>query len=454
MPAAASWVAGLACATAASLAGADTNTNFAPVTAPASGYFGVESPETIESGALHVATTFDAGRRLLVVRDPMSDAIVAGGEIVAERLALHLAASVGVTERFELTGVLSSAIQRGDEAVDRPAVRSAAIGDLRLRGKLRLWQHGGLAIAGALEVSLPTSSSDAMFGDRTLVLTPRLVAGAHGERVEFAVEAGYRLRGANQFRDLSVDDEVVAGFAARYRIATRVWAQAELDAALGVQGHGNAAERPVEALAGLRVRIDDHWLAQAGMGVGIGRGYGAPELRGLVMIGYAPQPLQAGPEQVAWMPPETADEKAEVDVPALLPPEPERVDNEQSFHVVGDRIVLQASVLFELDSADIQESGRRVLGALVQVWSQHPDWAEITVEGHADLRGLAAANQRLSERRAQRVREVLIELGVAPDRLRAVGYGDSRPMTRGTSEADHARNRRVELVITRRQVED
>jgi len=74
------------------------------------------------------------------------------------------------------------------------------------------------------------------------------------------------------------------------------------------------------------------------------------------------------------------------------------------------------------------------------------------IEGHTDLRGDPALNQRLSERRAASVRARLIELGIASERLEAVGKGATSPVTTGVSEDDHARNRRVEFVITRRRV--
>lgn len=451
------WLAG-ATTLASRQASAEPNTNLARAASPASGYFGVEQPEPIARGAFHAGATFDAGRRLLVIRDPMTDEIVPGGELVASRLALHLAASLGVTERLELSGALSLAVQRGERAVDRPAVRGTALGrpavrgtalgDVRLRAKLQLWRHRGLAVAGAVAVSLPTASSDAMFGDPSASLTPAVIAGFTAGRVELAAEAGYRVRGTSQFRDLSTGDELVGGLAARYRLAPRVWAQAELDGALGVSGRGSPGERPVEAIAGMRVRVDEHWLAQAGVGLGLGHGYGAPELRGLMMIGYAPAALPPA-ARVAWKPDETGD--SVIDEIILDPPQ--APSSEPAYRIIGDRIVLAASVLFELDRAEVQPGGRSVLAAIVNDWHQHPEWAEITVEGHADIRGHAGANQRLSEQRAEGVRGVLIELGIAPERLRAVGYGATRPIASGINEDAHARNRRVELVITRRRIE-
>jgi len=64
------------------------------------------------------------------------------------------------------------------------------------------------------------------------------------------------------------------------------------------------------------------------------------------------------------------------------------------------------------------------------------------VEGHTDTKGSEAYNQQLSERRAQVVKDALIQMGVAPNRMQAIGYGKSRPVS-----SDDAMNRRVSIVI-------
>jgi outer membrane protein OmpA-like peptidoglycan-associated protein len=66
----------------------------------------------------------------------------------------------------------------------------------------------------------------------------------------------------------------------------------------------------------------------------------------------------------------------------------------------------------------------------------------IVVEGHTDSRGSEAYNQVLSEKRAQAVRTALVEMGVAGERIEAVGYGESQPIS-----SDDAVNRRVSIAI-------
>lgn len=115
----------------------------------------------------------------------------------------------------------------------------------------------------------------------------------------------------------------------------------------------------------------------------------------------------------------------------------------------NDRIVLDERVLFDVNRARVRSAGRAIVSDLVRVWSEHPEWTSIVVEGHADIRGSDAYNLDLSQRRADRVRDYMVSRGADPARITAVGFGRSRPRATGTSDHDHERNRRVEFAISR-----
>jgi peptidoglycan-associated lipoprotein len=70
------------------------------------------------------------------------------------------------------------------------------------------------------------------------------------------------------------------------------------------------------------------------------------------------------------------------------------------------------------------------------------------VEGHADARGTAEYNLALGERRAQAVKDYLVGLGVAADRLQQVSKGKESPVCSEDSEECHARNRRGVFLFT------
>jgi outer membrane protein OmpA-like peptidoglycan-associated protein len=124
------------------------------------------------------------------------------------------------------------------------------------------------------------------------------------------------------------------------------------------------------------------------------------------------------------------------------PSEPEIV-------VVDDRIVLEERVLFDTDRARVRSHGRELVEQIAWMWKLSDNWHSLTIEGHADERGTDEHNLELSQRRAERVRDVMVRLGCDPTLITAVGYGRSRPRAMGHTDRDHEANRRVEFVIER-----
>jgi OOP family OmpA-OmpF porin len=76
----------------------------------------------------------------------------------------------------------------------------------------------------------------------------------------------------------------------------------------------------------------------------------------------------------------------------------------------------------------------------------------ISVNGHTDDVGSDAYNQKLSERRAQAVRDYLVKAGLSEEILSVQGHGKSLPLVKGSSDAARAKNRRVELGIVNMQI--
>lgn len=106
-------------------------------------------------------------------------------------------------------------------------------------------------------------------------------------------------------------------------------------------------------------------------------------------------------------------------------------------------------VSFGAGGAQINDESARLLDALTGVAILCADY-RIEVGGHTDTTGSALANQVLSEDRAAAVRQYLIDRGVSASTLRAVGYGEVRPLVQGNTPEAHARNRRVEFTVRNR----
>ena len=86
------------------------------------------------------------------------------------------------------------------------------------------------------------------------------------------------------------------------------------------------------------------------------------------------------------------------------------------------------------------------LDNLVAMLKRHPEF-NLTIAGHTDQVGNADLNMELSKKRAQKVAAYLVRHGIAAERLRAFGYGSTRPIDRSGTPEGLAKNRRVEFVI-------
>jgi OOP family OmpA-OmpF porin len=102
-------------------------------------------------------------------------------------------------------------------------------------------------------------------------------------------------------------------------------------------------------------------------------------------------------------------------------------------------------IQFGTGKATIQPSSENVLAEIVKLLQQNPD-LKLRVEGHTDNQGNAAANQTLSDKRAQAVVVWLTGKGIPAGRLTAKGFGATKPVADNSTEDGRAKNRRVELV--------
>ena len=108
---------------------------------------------------------------------------------------------------------------------------------------------------------------------------------------------------------------------------------------------------------------------------------------------------------------------------------------------------VELDVKFDFDKAAVKQDSYGDIKNLADFMKQYPQTTTV-VEGHTDSVGTDAYNQKLSERRAAAVRNVLVDqYGVEADRVNSVGYGESRPVADNATEAGRAINRRVEAEV-------
>lgn len=158
-------------------------------------------------------------------------------------------------------------------------------------------------------------------------------------------------------------------------------------------------------------RGDSEWMA--GVGVGLNFGGGA---RQVAAVEPTPEPA---PAPIVDTEPEPAPEVVRVEL----------------------------DVKFDFDKSRVREESFGDIKNLADFMQQYPQ-TSTTVEGHTDSVGTDQYNQRLSERRAEAVRDVLVnQYGVEGGRVNSVGYGESRPVADNATDAGRQINRRVEAEV-------
>ncbi len=115
--------------------------------------------------------------------------------------------------------------------------------------------------------------------------------------------------------------------------------------------------------------------------------------------------------------------------------------------VTKDEVVILDKVFFDTGKATIKTASFAILDEVAGVLKSYPDIEQIEVQGHTDAQGSDASNLSLSQRRADSVRQYLIDKGVEPGRLVAKGYGETVPVDTNDTADGRAKNRRVQFLI-------
>jgi OOP family OmpA-OmpF porin len=145
-------------------------------------------------------------------------------------------------------------------------------------------------------------------------------------------------------------------------------------------------------------------------------------LGGIFRFG-APKPM---PVVVAAEPapmPYVAPEPAPVSEPTPVP-----VAVVQPCKPKFETVTISAEKLFGFDKSKLQEGSKPILDGVVAKLKEHEEFKLVMVNGHTDRIGSEAYNQKLSERRANEVKEYIVSQGIDASRLQAIGKGESDPV--------------------------
>lgn len=371
---------------------------------------------------------------------------------------------------------------------------------LNLQGQFGGGRDQAFAFFGRL--NLPTGASAAYVGDGALTARGGFAFTLGSEQklsANLGIESG---TGAEIDPNVLYGPHLFWGVAGSYPFSESVNGVAELAGETFFSG----AQGAIEARLGVRAKTSRNVRLYLGGGAGLNQGIGAPDLRVLGGVAYVPvaersqQPTprkgqgqgggavqfmvtgQGGQPVDAWIqvvgterrlstgPDGVVDSQlrigqVEVMIGAegyrpikrtveVAPNRPNTVNVSlvrSNAAIVGNRIEIRQKVYFEVDSASIKGESHAILDDVAALLAAHPEIRLLEVQGHTDNTGTTEYNRQLSQARAEAVVQYLVKQGgIAPNRLRAVGYGETQPVQPNSTEAGRDANRRVVFQIVQR----
>lgn len=416
---------------------------FSPGTLP-----GIDSPVFGRPGSIRVGTLLQYERDPLLLYQLEREA----GAVISNRLMAHLGVSADFTERFSARFVLPIGGQWGSE-VDKLSADTGGIGDASLGARLFLVRVGPLATAVRADVYLPFGTQDTYLGETGLRGGGGLLAEAQFGPLALVADAGVTGRAPIVTdQDFSLGSELTLGGGARLDVwPETVSLGAGVVSRVGLTRSGDA-ERPVELVADLGVRVLPDWRLDVGLGRGLAAGYGTTQIRafaGLTWQRTPPLPVPPEPTPVSQL---LITEAPDIPPDIVEPPAPEEPPwkPEELARVEESQIVIRDPIQFELATARILPESIPTLHAIAKLLAEHPEIGHLVIEGHASEEGSYAYNYDLSLRRALSIFQELVLAGTYPGRLSVRGMGEVEPVVPGTEEAALAKNRRVIFHIVRR----
>ncbi len=404
--------------------------NFNPTT-DGGKYFSVQQSKTLPQWGFNAGATFD------FAYEPYEKATAAGTRIVGivdDLLMANVQAAIGWTNWWSMGVNMPVALWETwiDPVAPPPTATKKSyygkMGDLRAEMKFRLLNidryHVGLSLVPFMY--FPTGKSDYYLGNGMWSPGGTLVFDADiKNRVFLSLNVGYRNYKKTYYDTVNtnafIDDTLNLGGGINVRI-NDTWAVVGEAYSESVIKNifKNQLQNPSEFLVGGKFTPQG---AAKGLGVSLagGRamtnGIGSPDFRVLLGVNY----------RFDREPP---------------PPPPVSVDAQ-----IEERIVITQKIHFEFNKSVIRPISYPILDDVVRLLQLNPQIRLVRVEGHTDWIGSDAANQRLSQRRAETVRNYLVKKGVDASRLDAVGYGELRPVADNNTAKGRARNRRTDFVV-------
>ena len=407
--------------------------NFNPITSGLD-FLTVHSSETLKPGYINLGLFFNHAVNTL----PYFDTGSAGdrGSFNDTLTGLDLNVGVGVLENWDVGLSLPQVLRQSVDDQTGPRGEFAATGntEVRANSKYRLWgdDSGGGAILAALNMNR-TQDFPYTGSDPGPTLNAELAWDTTIRRIAWGVNVGHRWRKPGTaivgspirpFRN-----QFIFSTAASYllnRIDTKVIA--EIFGSVPTQKVDATTDRgqtSLEFLVGVKHDLTASLALHAGTGTELTQGAGSPDWRIYAGLNYAVAPF-AGSQAL-----------------------PELRKMESAPRKTEERFITR-NVNFEFGTANLDRDYAAVFAELVRYLNQPPGFRSLVIEGHTDSVGSEDYNTRLSQTRAQAIKDILVmKFKVETSKMQAVGFGESVPIADNGNFQGRRENRRVEFKIGR-----
>ena len=444
-------------------------------------------------GQLH----FNYAVNPLVLEGQQGDASTERFSIVEHLAVGNLSLSLGLFDRLTIFGGIPLILAMdGEGEFDGLAADGFGLGDLYAGARVRIFGDSSDLISLGFQavVFLPTAEAadedQTLSGDSTASVHPEVLLEINTGLLKVVGNLGVKVR---RQEDLVITTETGSELTYGAGVILPVLKeQVQLDAHAELIGTHvlnevfGREEVNLEAMLGAKLHVPHGWSFGLGFGPGFSRGVGTPDVRFAAMIGWT-QPSVNKVDSVTGPCPKCVQKVKDSDGDGLIDsvdkcaqekgpienfgcPDSDkdldlvvdRLDNcpnkagsveyqgclvPQNVALRVDRLEIFDKIYFEFSKAIIDVRSHPMLTNVADVINSHPEIKLIEIQGYTDSRGPAAVNKKLSQDRAEAVVLFLVEKGkVAPERLRAKGFGSEKPIVaKPKSESDHALNRRVEF---------
>lgn len=411
----------------------------------------VQSSETLKPGVLNVGSFLSYSRNTFAYLGLNTRE---GNKATDSQTNADINFGMGLARNWDVGVSFPFLLATTDNSTDdRVILKDQGLTEVRINTKYRFWGDDSRGIAFVLSGSQGLIRNDPYAGEGAGPTFNFELAADTTLASKFAVGAnlGYRLRNAGTKRsNFPVEprgNQLIASSAFSYllhgadtKLITELFGSwPETQKTLNT----DRTQTTFEWILGVKHDATRNLALHLGGGTKLANGIASPDWRVYAGLNYVIGPLWSEPKPLIRKitPQYKIDEEGPGD--AIMPFWQEPVEAVESFVADG--------ILFEFGSDRVVNQGARdALAQLMEHMDKRPRVRLLIIEGHTDSIGSEAFNKDLSQRRANNIRKYMVEnLGMDPKKVRAIGYGEEKPIADNGNFQGRAQNRRVEFKVYR-----